>query len=170
MKITKWSLISTLTMIAFALLIVISCSKSKQSTNKMTVAQVKAEKGIDLIALWDAAYGTNGTARTNAKKPPRPNAATVVTVSYDLEASVAAGILSGTVSLEAYVAGGQKFADTTTNDNAIGLWGCNKSYTAPNTTQNLGISCSTEGGGGWCRVFSADFETYAVKLSKFVAN
>ncbi len=165
------------TLVYLGLLLVVSagltfalCTKNKVESNTMTVAELKAKKGLDLIALWDASYGTNGFARSNPNKPNRPTEATVLTVTYDLEASITGGILSGDVSPDAYTAGGQKFSDTTSNTGSVGLWGCNRTYTAPNTGQSAGTNCDTQGSGGWCRVYSADFVTYAIKLSKFVSN
>lgn len=155
--------------------IIFSCTKHQSYQQKevirplsdtmtMTIRQVKDSLNIDLIAEYDKAV-LNGVVMKKA----RPQATTLVVVWFhDLNASITGTTLTGDVSPDAYVAGAQKFIDTTTNTGAIGLWECNRSYSSPPGSGTT-TSCQTQG-SGFYRVFSADFITYNVHLSWFLQS
>lgn len=150
--------------VVIAVMIFLASCSSKQDVlaPKMTIAELKAKKGIDLIGDWDRQYAT---ARAKPKAP-RPNEATLVEVEYVLPIDITGTTITGGVSENAYHASGQKFTDTTNNDGAIGLWECGRWYDAPGPGPGATTTCQTQG-PAWYRVYSADFVTWKVKLSWF---
>jgi hypothetical protein len=153
-----------LLLVIAAIITLASCNKaSKKPLAKMTIAELKTKKGIDLIGDWDKANSPTSRAKPKA---PRPNEATLVTIRYELPINITGTTITGGVSENAYTAGGQKFTDTTIVDGAMGLWECNRVYTAPGPGTGATTTCETQG-TGYYRVYSADFVTYDVWASYF---
>lgn len=158
-------------LMAILVVIVISISAiatmcKKDYSIKITAQELKDKYAIvfpDLQYEGDEEPTTPTNGKPAAKK--RSAATVEVEVVYDLSAEIVGGNLIGSVSPDAYTAGGQKFVDTTTVDGATGLWACGKYYYTPPGAGTT-TSCPTEG-TGYYRVYSADFVTYKVHLSYF---
>lgn len=156
--------------IPFAALMLLTCSLvftlcKKEVKGKITAQELKNKYAI---VLPDLQYeGDEEPVSKPGEKTTRKKSAesVLVTVSVDLNAEIVGENLVGDVSPNAYHAGGQKFIDTTINDGAKGLWGCNRSYSSP-PGAGVTTTCPTEG-TGYYRVYSADFVTYDIHLSYF---
>jgi PBP1b-binding outer membrane lipoprotein LpoB len=147
-----------------------SCSKkevepnpftaTKPSKETMTVAQVKAKLGIDLIKDYDE----NIVSEARGK---RPKENVIVVVWYnDLSLTLSGTTLTSTVSSNAQWASFQKFIDTTSNDGAVAS--CPKYYSTPGSAPAT-ESCEASG-IGYHRFYTSDFGYNAIHLSNWVSN
>lgn len=149
-------------------LIAFSCTKQASIKpapvkEEMTVAQVRARFHIDLTKAEAEYYASFPAARRGGKKLTEE---TVVVVWFDdLTISEADGIITCTVSPNAYVAGVTNFSSTTSNDGAVGIWECNRYYDTPPGAGSV-TTCHTIG-AGFIRGFSCDFITYDTHVSGF---
>lgn len=138
----------------------------KEVVEKMSAEELKTKYAIvlpDLIYEGDEPP----TVLPNGKPSKTKKASEVtVTVEHDLDIDITGTTIVGEVSEEAYHASAQKFNDTTTNNGAVGLWECNRSYPPPGAGVGATTTCQTQG-DAWYRVYSADYVTYKVHLSWF---